>query len=134
MRTGYRIVRRRNGFGRMSGTVGDTSIYVFTYGKITRNGRKGLFQFALSQRGGRAVPHIFFTCPKCGAINKDHLSISGIERRMGGAAYGGNGLIRSCHNCGNCGVPIPYTLRMPFSELKKKYYALLREVKKGEPV
>lgn len=133
MRTGYQIVRRKEGFSRLGQTVGEASIYVFSYGKITRNGRKGLFQFALAQRSGMAVPHIFFTCPKCGAINKDYLTINGIERRMEGR-WDSNRLIRACHNCGNCGVALPYTLRMSFSELKAKYYALLKEAKKGEPI
>jgi hypothetical protein len=127
MRTrGYRVLRRRAAFDRDA-----RGIYSLRYGKITRNGSKGIFQFALSQRRGIAVPHIFFTCPSCGVINKDYLSIEGIGYRMD-KGWGDRGMIRSCHNCGACGVPIPYTLRMSFSRLKEKYYALLKETRKGD--
>jgi NAD-dependent dihydropyrimidine dehydrogenase PreA subunit len=126
MRGGYKIRRRGGSFTTVRDSNVEIAYYILSYGTISRSCSKGVFQFALSQRQGMSVPHIFFTCPKCGAINKDFLSINTIRRNM---EYG-NGLIRTCHNCGKCRIRVSYKVRMSFQKLKEKYDALLKPQKK----
>lgn len=94
---------------------GRFSLFAFKYGTIKHGGGKGIWQFETSYFRGKRVPFIFFTCPHCGEINKDHLSLRGILERV---SYG---QIRYCHNCRYCRKQVPYTLLNSPVKIRREY-------------
>lgn len=100
-------------------TSGGVTVYAFKHGAIKRGGRKGLWQFETSHYRGKRVPHIFFTCPFCGEINKDRLSLRTILERL--FSSGNWRALRYCHNCRSCRRHLPYTLLSKPTEIQREY-------------
>lgn len=112
------MTRTRIGYVVKRGNSGE-SVYAFKHGGIKRGGRKGLWQFEISYYRGKRVPHIFFTCPFCGEINKDRLSLRTILDRASNDMWGR--ALRYCHNCRSCRKQLPYTLLGDPAKIKKEY-------------
>lgn len=97
--------------------------YLFKYAKIRRHGPKGICQFALAARGARQTPHLFFTCPGCGEINRFYISFKMLEYTLKYSTT-----IRSCHNCHFCRKALPFNIDLPAWEVKKRFLAVAKEV------
>lgn len=112
-RIGYTIKKMING----------QSVYAFKHGVIKRGGRLGLWQFETSRYRGKRVPVIFFTCPFCGEINKDCLSLRTILERVSRSHWQA---LRFCHNCRSCRKQIPYTLLNTPAEIQREYWKAVK--------
>jgi hypothetical protein len=110
-------LRQRRGYTIRRNEYGERTIYVFNHARIERGGAKGVWQFEQSYYRGKRVPHIFFTCPLCGDINKDYLSLRTILERVRRS----NPTIRYCHNCRFCRKQVPYTLREDLGRIRREY-------------
>lgn len=102
--------------------VGGNTVYLFKYMKIRRRSPKGVCQFERCSRGKKQVPHLFFTCPRCGEINRFYISFKMLEYQLN---Y--SNTIRSCHNCLFCRIYLPFKIDLPNREVLKKYLAVAKE-------
>jgi len=101
----------------------DPWIYVLGHGEIKPGGRKGIWQFDFAKSpNGERKPHIFFTCPHCGTVNKDYLGLGTLEERSSRSYYR---YIRVCHYCLACRRKIPYALKGGAKKIRREYEKLM---------
>lgn len=120
-------MRSAFGYKRSSSTCRTTSdggltVFLFKYMKIRRGGPSGVCQFEMAARGRKAVPHLFFTCPKCGEINRFYISFKMLQWQVENYRT-----IRSCHNCLFCRSVLPFGIDLPRDEVLKKYMKVAKQ-------
>jgi hypothetical protein len=98
--------------------AGGSKTYILKYMKIGPRSPRGICQFALAVRGTKQVPHLFFTCPECGEINRFYISLRIIVKRSH------SDVIRQCHNCRFCNEQLPFGINLPLRKIKEKYLAV----------
>lgn len=103
-------------------STGGVTVYDFKYMKIRRRGPKGVCQFEMCSRGKKQVPHLFFTCPHCGEINRFYISFKMLQYHLDNSTT-----IRTCHNCLFCRVQIPFGIDLPGKQVLKKYLAVAKQ-------
>lgn len=117
-------MRRRIGYSIRRSRGGIFSAYIFSHGAIKKSCPKGIWQFDMVTHGKRKIPYLFFTCPKCGQINKDYVNVESFE----GRAY----FIEYCHNCRFCGTKVPFTIEGGMRKIRTEYRRIMERAGLGD--
>lgn len=117
-------MRRRIGYSIRRSRRGIFNAYIFSHGEIKKGCPRGIWQFDMVTYADRKIPHLFFTCPECGKINKDHVNVDSFTRR---ALY-----IEYCHNCRFCGVKVPFSIEGGLRKIRTEYKRIMERAGLGD--
>lgn len=98
--------------------------YLFAHSKIKKNCPKGIWQFDMVTYAARKIPHIFFTCPSCGDINKIYVNPYSLQP---GARH-----IVTCHACRFCYTRLPFNVNGGFPKLRREYNKFMKKAGLGD--
>lgn len=118
-------MRRRIGYSIRRSRKGYFSAYIFSHGEIKKGCPRGIWQFDLVAHGGRRIPYLFFTCPKCGKINKNYVYMDAYSMRR-------THYVEYCHNCRFCQAKVPFNVEGGLRKLRAERQKTMERAGLGE--